>query len=88
DVASFFQQEKHGTTPMSFAQDFVERHAGVLQGAAVAVADGNLPPAGFARLAELCAQRAIPLVFEPTSVAKCTVPFLAGVSKIPVHVPP
>lgn len=61
-------------------QEFVERHAGVIDGAAVVVADGNLPPKGFARVAKLCARRNVPLVFEPTSVAKCSVPFLARVS--------
>ncbi|CAM9767900.1 unnamed protein product, partial [Hapterophycus canaliculatus] len=58
--------------------EFVERHAGALKGATVAVVDGNLPPDGFAQVAKLCAQKKIPLVFEPTSVAKCTAPFLAG----------
>lgn len=41
------------------------------------VADGNLPPDGFAKVAQLCGRANVPLVFEPTSVAKCSVPFLA-----------
>lgn len=61
-------------------QDFVERHAAVIAGAKVVVADGNLPPEGFAQVARLCARENVPLVFEPTSVAKSSVPFLAGVS--------
>lgn len=58
----------------------MERHAGAVAGANVVVADGNLPPEGFAQVARLCARENVPLVFEPTSVAKSSVPFLAGVS--------
>lgn len=58
----------------------MERQAGVISGAKVVVADGNLPPEGFAQVARLCARENVPLVFEPTSVAKSSVPFLAGVS--------
>ncbi|CAM9666376.1 unnamed protein product [Ectocarpus sp. 6 AP-2014] len=57
--------------------DFVERHASIVDGASVVIADGNLPPEGFARVSGLCAERNVPLVFEPTSVAKCSVPFSA-----------
>lgn len=73
-------QPDHARLPPGHMQDFVERHAGVIDGAAVVVADGNLPPEGFARVAKLSAQKNVPLVFEPTSVAKCSVPFSAGVS--------
>lgn len=58
----------------------MDRHSGVIDGAAVVVVDGNLPPEGFAHIARLCSLRNAPLVFEPTSVAKSRVPFLAEVS--------
>lgn len=58
----------------------MDRHCDVIDGAAVVVVDGNLPPDGFARVARLCSLRNVPLVFEPTSVAKSRVPFLAEVS--------
>ncbi|CAN0547867.1 unnamed protein product, partial [Ectocarpus sp. 8 AP-2014] len=61
--------------------DFVERHASIVDGASVVIADGNLPPEGFARVSALCAERNVPLVFEPTSVAKCSVPFSAEVNR-------
>ncbi|CAN0494708.1 unnamed protein product [Ectocarpus sp. 12 AP-2014] len=60
-----------------FSADFVERYASIVDGASVVIADGNLPPEGFARVAGLCAERNVPLVFEPTSVTKCSVPFSA-----------
>lgn len=71
-------------------QEFVERHASVIDEAAVVVADGNLPPEGFARVARLCARRNVPLVFEPTSVAKCSLPFSTRVSvnHTPTRTPP
>lgn len=62
-------------------QEFVERHANVVDGAAVVVTDGNLPPKGLHEVASLCARSGVPLVFEPTSVAKCSVPFSASVSQ-------
>ena len=65
-------------------KEFVGRHASVVDGAAVVVADGNLPPKGFREVARLSARKEIPLVFEPTSVAKCSVPFLASVSQFNV----
>lgn len=58
----------------------MDKHSGVIDGAAVVVVDGNLPPDGFARVARLCSLGNVPLVFEPTSVAKSSVPFLAKVS--------
>lgn len=69
------------TLPPLRIQDFVERHASIVDGASVVIADGNLPPEGFARAARLCAERNVPLVFEPTSVAKCSVPFSAEVNR-------
>lgn len=65
---------------LPLVKEFVERHASVIDGAAAVVTDGNLPPKGFREVARLCARRGVPLVFEPTSVAKCSVPFLARVS--------
>lgn len=62
-------------------KDFVDRHSGVIDRAEIVVADGNLPPDGFARVARLCVQKRVPLVFEPTSVAKCSVPFRAEVGE-------
>lgn len=38
------------------------------------VADGNLCPQAFAALADACAKHRVPLLFEPTSVAKATLP--------------
>lgn len=67
-------------------KEFVERHASVVDGAAVVVTDGNLPPEGLREVARLCARRGVPLVFEPTSVAKCSVPFSARVS-LRTHLP-
>ena len=45
----------------------------------VIVSDGNINPAAFERLANLCHQFNVPLFFEPTSVHKCTVPIKAKV---------
>lgn len=75
----YFNSTTHVFRPIR-TQELVERHAGVIDDAAVVVADGNLPPEGFARVAKLCARRNVPLVFEPTSVAKCSTPFSARVS--------
>ncbi|CAN0454106.1 unnamed protein product, partial [Discosporangium mesarthrocarpum] len=58
-----------------------ERRVGHISSAGVVVADGNLPPPGLQRLAELCLGMAKPLVFEPTSVAKSLAPVQAGVSE-------
>lgn len=67
--------------PLSRMKDFVERHASAVDGAAVVVTDGNLPPKGLREVARLCERGGVPLVFEPTSVAKCSTPFLTRVSK-------
>lgn len=63
------------------SKDFVDRHSDVIDRAGIVVADGNLPPAGFERVARLCIEKRVPLVFEPTSVAKCSVPFKAEVTQ-------
>lgn len=69
------------TAPSLRAQGFVKKHSSVVDGAAVVVADGNLPPEGLLEVSRLCARRGVPLVFEPTSVAKCSAPFSTGVSE-------
>lgn len=69
------------TVPLPRMKEFVERHASVVDEAAVVVTDGNLPPKGLREVARLCARKGVPLVFEPTSVAKCSIPFSTRVSK-------
>jgi pseudouridine-5'-phosphate glycosidase/pseudouridine kinase len=51
----------------------------LLDGAALAVADANVPMEGLLALGALCAARALPLLLEPVSVAKAAAAARAGV---------
>ncbi len=62
----------HALTPAALLQQ-----QGLLASARLAVADGNLSAEAFAALAEACARHRVPLLFEPTSVAKAALPVKA-----------
>ncbi|CAM9158179.1 unnamed protein product [Chrysoparadoxa australica] len=49
-----------------------------LRGDRVVISDGNLTQAAFQHLTHLCKERSLLHIFEPTSVAKCTLPISSG----------
>lgn len=71
-----------GVADMSiFAQitpEYVLSLAPTLAASRLVAADGNLTKEAFSALVDLCAQRGVPVFFEPTSDHKCLLPFQAG----------
>lgn len=59
--------------------DYISSEASLLKTADIVVVDGNISSSSFNFMAKLCKKNNIPLVFEPTSDHKCTLPIISEV---------
>jgi hypothetical protein len=57
---------------------YISRLAGFIRSSRIVIADGNINADTLAEVAGLCVSNAVPLMFEPTSKHKCTLPLTAN----------